>query len=343
MNNCYWISDSCIILIFFLISLQSDFCFSFVGPFGVGFDVAGRFGSPTYYEHGLSRTSANRFQETIVKERNSKPLHVKSTSAEKTTTASTKKSSVKKKKRITSKTTSKPKKKKASKSSIKDENASNFWRNETDTFHFHCDSYELEDGHENDDKDEALTTTRLKSNSKKIEFTIRGNPLPLARHRSKGRFMYNPSAKKQEQFRDVTLHSLPKSFFNNTSTAGINDIVQRDTNTVIPFFDQEESIAVKILFRLKRPKNHFRSSIPGPGRLRPRHATNLQNTRQDVDNLAKFVLDALNGVLYDDDRQIVSLSVLKVMDYEGYCEGATRVSMEVIHDSDIEHWLEEDW
>ena len=32
----------------------------------------------------------------------------------------------------------------------------------------------------------------------------------------------------------------------------------------------------------------------------------------DIDNLAKFVLDALNGIFYQDDRQIVTLRAAKV-------------------------------
>lgn len=34
--------------------------------------------------------------------------------------------------------------------------------------------------------------------------------------------------------------------------------------------------------------------------------------KPDVDNVAKGVMDALNGVAYEDDRQVVSLSVLKM-------------------------------
>jgi Holliday junction resolvase RusA-like endonuclease len=37
----------------------------------------------------------------------------------------------------------------------------------------------------------------------------------------------------------------------------------------------------------------------------------MRPKKPDVDNIAKFYLDALNGVLYDDDAQIVSLSVIK--------------------------------
>lgn len=35
-------------------------------------------------------------------------------------------------------------------------------------------------------------------------------------------------------------------------------------------------------------------------------------TKPDVDNAAKSILDALNGVLYDDDAAVVSLSAAKV-------------------------------
>lgn len=36
----------------------------------------------------------------------------------------------------------------------------------------------------------------------------------------------------------------------------------------------------------------------------------------DIDNLAKLVLDALNGICWQDDRQIVMLSLLKAVDRE---------------------------
>lgn len=36
------------------------------------------------------------------------------------------------------------------------------------------------------------------------------------------------------------------------------------------------------------------------------------NSKPDADNIAKIVLDALNGVAYDDDRQVVRLLVRKM-------------------------------
>jgi Holliday junction resolvase RusA-like endonuclease len=34
--------------------------------------------------------------------------------------------------------------------------------------------------------------------------------------------------------------------------------------------------------------------------------------KPDIDNIAKIILDSLNGVAYDDDSQVVELSVMKI-------------------------------
>lgn len=49
--------------------------------------------------------------------------------------------------------------------------------------------------------------------------------------------------------------------------------------------------------------------------------------RPDVDNIAKGVMDALNGVAYDDDAQVVSLCVLKCDRVRG-AQDRMRVSVE---------------
>lgn len=42
------------------------------------------------------------------------------------------------------------------------------------------------------------------------------------------------------------------------------------------------------------------------------------DVRQDADNLAKSLLDAANGVIYEDDRQVVELVVHKVFERQGH-------------------------
>jgi Endodeoxyribonuclease RusA len=41
----------------------------------------------------------------------------------------------------------------------------------------------------------------------------------------------------------------------------------------------------------------------------------------DIDNLSKFVLDGMNKLVYEDDRQVVKLVVYKLLDCVGECEG----------------------
>lgn len=38
----------------------------------------------------------------------------------------------------------------------------------------------------------------------------------------------------------------------------------------------------------------------------------LPTKKPDCDNIAKIICDALNGVAYDDDKQIVALKVTKI-------------------------------
>ena len=38
----------------------------------------------------------------------------------------------------------------------------------------------------------------------------------------------------------------------------------------------------------------------------------MPTTKPDGDNILKVVLDALNGLAYDDDRQVVKMCIIKV-------------------------------
>lgn len=161
---------------------------------------------------------------------------------------------------------------------------------------------------------------------KEIKFTVRGKPRPLRRHRTSKGFMYNPSSGAQKSFRSVVSNMLPKEF------SPARESTDADSGAL--FFEEGDFIAISIMFRLPRPKDHFIGRKPGPGRLRQNSPGRLHHTRVDVDNLAKFVLDSLNGVLYRDDRQVVWLQASKVLDTEGDCDGATEVKMTNLRESD---------
>lgn len=45
--------------------------------------------------------------------------------------------------------------------------------------------------------------------------------------------------------------------------------------------------------------------------------------KPDADNLGKFLLDALTGVAFEDDSQVVDLHLFILRDWSGRCEGRT--------------------
>ena len=69
----------------------------------------------------------------------------------------------------------------------------------------------------------------------------------------------------------------------------------------------EKPVSVRILAYYQIPKSSSmkRASQMKIGRIRP-------TKRPDADNIAKAICDALNGVTYRDDAQIVSLGVHKL-------------------------------
>ena len=91
-----------------------------------------------------------------------------------------------------------------------------------------------------------------------------------------------------------------------------------------PAFGRGVAVEMEVKFHCKRPNSDFVGNVRGAGRLRswlPR----VRPIRPDIDNLAKFVLDGLNGLVYHDDRQVVRLVATKLLDCEGDCAGRTSI------------------
>jgi len=203
---------------------------------------------------------------------------------------------------------------------------------------------EEEDYPKKENKDGGTTTDDEKQQRTRVQFTVRGNPSPLQRHRTYRNFVYNPSASKQEEFRDAVVSMMERRRTTTQIDDDDDDYRTELEFQQLPLYPKDVPISVTLLFRMKRPKSHFIASRPGPDRLKPKCSatTTLATTpsiRSDVDNLAKLVLDSLNGVLYEDDRQVVSLRAVKVMDWEGCCVGATDVVVEgVADDVDVEEY-----
>jgi Holliday junction resolvase RusA-like endonuclease len=102
-------------------------------------------------------------------------------------------------------------------------------------------------------------------------------------------------------------------------------------------------VVMRIVFWVPRPNTHFIASRRGPGRLRPQFqdpVAFLPNKRLDVDNLAKFVLDALNGLLYSDDSQVILLQAVKLHDSTDSCNGRTEVQVWSLRQEDLQRILQ---
>jgi hypothetical protein len=217
------------------------------------------------------------------------------------------------------------KRKKAKKKSSKEkkEVPSKHWRIDTDEFILHngqCSEFLSEDA-----------ASDGSNNDTWLRFTVRGNPLPLRRHRTARGFVYNPSAPAQASFRQI-VQSLVFPDLKADSSNGDDDEPE-------PLFSHEYSLAMTIVFRTKRPKYHFVGSKPAPDRLKKDAPTQTTPTRTDVDNLAKFVLDSCNGLLYTDDKQIASLHVTKLLDNREECQGSTEVCLRVLQDKHVDALL----
>lgn len=116
-----------------------------------------------------------------------------------------------------------------------------------------------------------------------IRIIKEGKPMSQTRHRhtSRGGFVrtYDPMAKDKEDF--------VKYVSENYDIEKI-----------------EGMIDVMIIANFAIPKSYSEKRKKAlDGQMRPK--------KPDVDNIAKFYLDALNEILYDDDAQIVSLNVIK--------------------------------
>jgi len=127
------------------------------------------------------------------------------------------------------------------------------------------------------------------ADSMDLRFTVFGEPVPLTRHRlaQSGAFarMYNPSAVLQMSF-------------------------AKACSSVMPHKPFEGPLRAHLVFYFQRPKSHYRtgkySHLLKPG------APTYHCGRKDLDNLVKFVLDALNAKVYVDDSQIVEIRSAKL-------------------------------
>jgi len=80
-----------------------------------------------------------------------------------------------------------------------------------------------------------------------------------------------------------------------------------------------EAVSVQMTFFLKRPKGHFGTGR-NEGTLRSA-APRRPGTKPDIDKLSRSILDALTGIVFADDSQVVSLDAMKMYADNGHTPG----------------------
>ena len=118
----------------------------------------------------------------------------------------------------------------------------------------------------------------------KVEFVIKGKPVPKERPRVlKNGIAYTPK-----------------------KTKDYEQLVQQVYELQVGEYLGESALMVEIDFYYTIPKSytkkHRESIISGQ---------ELYTKRPDLDNLAKTVTDALNGIAYKDDSQIIEMKLSK--------------------------------
>lgn len=117
-----------------------------------------------------------------------------------------------------------------------------------------------------------------------ILFTIPGAPVPKARPRiTKTGHTYTPA-----------------------KTKDYEELVKWSYIAAYQHMKLERPLAVEICFHMPMPK-----SASNPQKSKMLRGEIKPAKKPDIDNLAKAVLDGLNGIAYNDDNQIVELKLQK--------------------------------
>lgn len=124
-------------------------------------------------------------------------------------------------------------------------------------------------------------------------FTVPGNPQAQKRHRTTtfgnaGKTFtreFDPSSSDKADFLSISLNNRPEK----------------------PIIDP---IDLNLTFLFPRPASHYVSG----NRSKPlkKNAPTAHVSKPDIDNLVKFVMDALNGKFWLDDKQVYHLVAVKV-------------------------------
>ena len=141
-----------------------------------------------------------------------------------------------------------------------------------------------------------------------VRIFVKGNPVPKARPRfTKRGFTYDVQGKQKTDFLLQVKSQMPDKLMTGP-------------------------IQMKCLFKIQRPKSHYRAGKYA-SKLKPSSPVH-HIQRPDTDNYAKFCMDCLNGVAYKDDSQVFMLEAHKAWTEYGEDPETLIDIMEYLGDSD---------
>jgi Holliday junction resolvase RusA-like endonuclease len=138
--------------------------------------------------------------------------------------------------------------------------------------------------------------------SQQVQFRVDGDPKAQQRprmcHRKQGKpYLCNPDMRLKVAFR--------KKVVSNLHSNGRDE-------TKFPIFERGTPVHLRVEYYFRRPMAHFKPNSNSSDRLSSdrllmRGKLNDWPKRTDLDNLDKFLLDALEGILFQNDCQVVPL------------------------------------
>ena len=135
-----------------------------------------------------------------------------------------------------------------------------------------------------------------------INITLPGKPKNQKRHKFGRGFVYDPSSKDKKMIKEGLQKYAPK----------------------LPL---SGDIFIQLYFHLPYPKKWLRTGKYA-GILKD-NAPLWHTTKPDIDNIAKIYLDSMNDIIYNDDRQIVWLTCIKIYSLEPKTEITIRERHEI--------------
>ena len=123
-----------------------------------------------------------------------------------------------------------------------------------------------------------------------FKFELEGEPINYVRERSgRGNHFYNPKGDLMREKRLQMIKSYNKDDYNYT-----RDLIKNPDNEYYIYLD------VQYFLAMPKSTSNKKAAMMEMGMIKP-------DKTPDLDNLDKFIIDALHDVVYDDDKRVMEI------------------------------------